>query len=81
MSVHLFGDSDDFEQGFSLGVVWQLLRQELDHADVVLATSLVARARRLGEAVGYRVAVRKPHGLPGLRHVRFSAVRKGVTDP
>lgn len=75
MSVHLFGDSDDFEKGFTLGVVWQLLREGLDHADVVVAASLVPRARTLAEAVGYHVTVRKPHGLPGLRYLRFRAVK------
>ena len=75
MSVHLFGDSDDFEKGFTLGVVWQLLRENLDHASVVVPASLVARATRLAEATGYRTTVRKPHGLPGLRYVKFTSVK------
>jgi hypothetical protein len=73
-ATHLFGDSDEFEHGFQLGVVWQLLRGGLD-ASVVLPTTLVSRAMRLGEATGYRVAVRKPRGLPGLRHLRFTSVK------
>ena len=76
-TVHLFGDSDEFEHGFQLGVVWQLLRSGLD-ASVVLPTTLVARATRLAEATGFRVAVRKPRGLPGLRHLRFTSVTKGT---
>ena len=78
MTTHLFGDSDEFERGFQLGVVWQLLRSGLD-ASVVLPTTLVARATRLAEATGFRVAVRKPRGLPGLRHLRFTPVRKGTS--
>lgn len=74
MSTHLFGDSDEFERGFQLGVVWQLLRNGLD-ASVVLPASLVARAIRLGEATGFRVAVRKPRGLHGLRHLRFTSLK------
>jgi len=77
VSTHLFGDSDDFEKGFTLGVVWQLLRGELDHAAVVLPTSLLRRAARLAEANGYRVTIRKPHGLPGLRYVQFKSVKGG----
>jgi hypothetical protein len=77
-AIHLFGDSDDFENGFQLGVVWQLLRGGLD-SSVVVPTSLVNRARRLAEATGFHVAVRKPRGLPGLRHLRFTSVRKGTT--
>jgi hypothetical protein len=75
MSVHLFGDSDDFEKGFTLGVVWQLLREELDHASVVLPASLIRRAVRMAEANGYHATVRKPHGLPGLRYVKFRSVK------
>jgi hypothetical protein len=75
MSVHLFGDSDDFEKGFTLGVVWQLLREELDHASVVLPASLTSRAARLAEARGYRTTIRKPHGLPGLRYLKFKSVK------
>lgn len=75
MSVHLFGDSDDFERGFTLGVVWQLLREGLDHASVVIPVSLCRRAVRLAQATGYRVTVRKPAGLPGLRFVKFTSVK------
>ena len=74
-AIHLFGDSDDFEKGFTLGVVWQLLRGELDHASVVVPASLVKRATTLAQANGYRVTVRKPHGLPGLRYIRFHSTR------
>jgi hypothetical protein len=76
-AIHLFGDSDEFEHGFQLGVVWQLLRSGLD-SSVVLPTALVARATRIAEATGFRVAVRKPRGLHGLRHLKFTAV-KGTT--
>lgn len=75
MSVHLFGDSDDFEKGFTLGVVWQILRENLDHASVVVPASLCGRAIRLAEAAGYRATVRKPSGLPGLRYVKFRSVK------
>ena len=76
MTTHLFGDSDDFERGFQLGVVWQLLREGADHASVVLPASLCARALRIAEAVGYRATIRKPHGLPGLRYVKFRSVKR-----
>jgi len=80
MSVHLFGDSDDFERGFTLGAVWQLLREELPTASVVLPTSLLSRATRIAEARGYRATVRKPHGLPGLRFVKFTSVKGYASD-
>jgi hypothetical protein len=76
-AVHLFGDSDDFERGFQLGVVWQHLRGGLDFSAVV-PTTLVNRATRLAQAAGFRVAVRRPRGLPGLRHLRFTSVQKGT---
>lgn len=75
MTTHLFGDSDDFEKGFTLGVVWQLLREGLDHASVVVPASLCRRATTLAQANGYRVTVRKPPGLPGLRYLKFNSVR------
>ncbi len=78
MSVHLFGDSDDFEKGFTLGAVWQLLREDFDHASVVVPASLCKRAIRLAEARGYRAMIRKPPGLPGLRYVRFTSVKGGT---
>ena len=80
MSVHLFGDSDEFEKGFTLGVVWQLLREGLDHASVVVPVSLVSRATALAHANGYRVTIRKPHGLPGLRYVKFRSVQGGADE-
>lgn len=76
--VHLFGDSDDFEHGFQLGIVWQHLRGGLDFS-AVLPTSLVNRAMRLAQATGFRVAVRKPRGLPGLRHLRFTSLKGTAT--
>lgn len=75
VSVHLFGDSDDFERGFQLGVVWQLLRQGLDHTGVVLPVSLTRRAVTLAQANGYRVTIRKA-GY-GLRYIRFRSVQGG----
>jgi hypothetical protein len=76
VSTHLLGDSDDFERGFALGVVWQQLRAMPEHTSVVLPRSLVAMAVRLGQATGYHATVRRPPGLPGLRFVRFRSVRR-----
>lgn len=75
-ATHLFGDSDEFERGFQLGIIWQQLRQDLPHVDVVVPLAMLSKAARLAQAVGYRVTVRKPKGLPGLRFVRFSSLRK-----
>jgi len=75
-AVHLFGDGDEeFQRGFQLGVVWQLLRQGLDRVDVVVPVGLVTKASRLAHAVGYRTAARRPPGLPGLRFLRFTSTR------
>lgn len=73
---HLFGDSDDFEKGFTLGAVWQLLRHNVEDASVVVPASLCSRATRLAQATGYHVTVRKPPGLPGLRYLKFRSVMK-----
>jgi len=75
-ATHLFGDSDDFERGFQLGIIWQQLRQDLPHVDVVVPVALLNRAARLAQAVGYRVTVRKPKGLPGMRFVRFRSTKR-----
>lgn len=76
MSTHLFGDSDEFEQGFTLGALWQILRGDAHRASVIVPTSLSDRAVRLAAAVGYRVEVRTPPGLPGLRYLRFTSTRR-----
>ena len=71
MTTVLFGDSDEFERGFQLGATWAKLRDGNDRVDIVIPAGLTARATRLGQAAGYRVAVRKVNA--GLRFLRFTA--------
>jgi len=71
MTTVLFGDSDEFERGFQLGATWQMLRGGEHRVDVVVPTTITAHAQRLGEAAGYRVAVRKVNA--GLRFMRFTS--------
>lgn len=73
MTTVLFGDSDEFERGFQLGATWQMLRGGQDKVDVVIPAGLTERAQRLGQAAGYRVAVRKVNA--GLRFLRFTSTR------
>ena len=73
MATVLFGDSDEFERGFQLGATWQMLREGGDRVDVVMPAALTARATRIGQAAGYRVAVRKVNA--GLRFLRFTTTR------
>lgn len=80
VTTHLLGDSDEFEHGFQLGIIWQQLRQDLSPVDVVIPVSLLRRASHLAEALGYRVSARKPKGLPGLRFVRFRSVSDGLEE-
>lgn len=78
-ATHLLSDgADDFERGFQLGIIWQQLRAGLDQVDIVVPVALVAKAHRLGSAIGYRLTVRKPPGLPGLRFLRFRSVKGGT---